>query len=58
MKLGRDAEARRHIQTALQLGWGAPLADLNWRRLCPNLPTRDAEIATIHALYAATEPAA
>ena len=58
VKLGRDAEARRHIQTALQLGWGAPLADLNWRRLCPNLPTRDAEIATIHALYAATEPAA
>ena len=58
LRLGRDAEARRHIEVARRLGWEAGLAELHWRRLVPNSPTLEADIATIRALYAATEPGA
>ena len=58
LKLGRDAEARRHIETARRMGWEAGLAELHWRRWAPNSPTLEADLATIRALYAATEPGA
>ena len=58
LKLGRDAEVRRHIETARRLGWEAGLAELHWRRWAPNSPTLEADIATIRALYAATDAGA
>ena len=56
LKLGRDAEARRHIETARRLGWDFAQAERQYRRLLARSPRLDADIAAIHALYAATEP--
>jgi hypothetical protein len=36
MELGRDAEARKHIETARQLGWELVLTERLWRRCVPN----------------------
>jgi TolB-like protein/Flp pilus assembly protein TadD len=58
VQLGRDAEARRHIETARRLGYEAALAELFWRRTTPNSPRLEDDIAIIRALYAATEPGA
>ncbi|MFZ4687425.1 MAG: hypothetical protein ACOYMK_17690 [Hyphomonadaceae bacterium] len=58
LKLGRDAEARKHVETARRLGWDLALTELHWRRLYPISPTLEADIATVRALYAATEPSA
>jgi TolB-like protein len=58
VQLGRDAEARRHIETARQLGFDLTPAELFWRRTASNSPRLDADIATISALYAGTEPGA
>ena len=55
LRLGRDAEARRCIQSALG-GIELAQAERSWRRISPNSPTLAADIAAIHALYAATEP--
>lgn len=54
--LGRNAEARGHIETARRLGWGTAQAERYCRRIRRNSPTLARQIATIHALYAATEP--
>ena len=58
VQLGQETVARQHIETARRLGWDPPLAELHWRRQFPNSPTLEADIATIRALYAATEPGA
>ena len=60
LRLGRDAEARRCIQSALGVGIELALAqaERSWRRIFPNSPRLEADIATIRALYAATEPGA
>ncbi|MBY0251975.1 MAG: TIR domain-containing protein, partial [Methylobacterium organophilum] len=58
LKLGRDAEARGHIETARRLGCDLAVAELYWRRILPNSPRLEDDIATIRALYAATEPGA
>jgi TolB-like protein/Flp pilus assembly protein TadD len=57
-RLGRDAEARRYIETARKVGYGAAQAERYWRRLTPNSPRLEADIATIRVLYAATEQSA
>jgi tetratricopeptide (TPR) repeat protein len=57
LKLGRDAEARRHIEKARRLGLELAEAERFWRRCAPNSPALE-DIATIRALYAATEPGA
>ena len=56
VQFGQAAVARQHIEAARRLGWAAALAELHWRRLLPNNPTLEADIATIRALYAATDP--
>jgi hypothetical protein len=56
--VGRDDEARRHIETARKAGWDAARAERYWRRLFPNSPRLEGDIATVRALYAATEPGA
>ena len=58
LKLGRDAEVRGHIETARRMGWEAGLAEQLWRRLFPNSPRLEDDIAIVRALYAATEPGA
>lgn len=58
VRLGRDDEARRHIETARKAGWDAARAERYWRRLFPNSPRLEGDIATVRALYAATEPGA
>ena len=58
MHLGRDAEARRHIETARRLGLDLAQAERFWRRIYPNSPTLEADIAIVRELYAATEPGA
>ncbi len=57
-QFGRDAEARRQIEIARQKGVELVMAERIWRRVFSNLPTLEADIAIIHALYAATEPGA
>jgi tetratricopeptide (TPR) repeat protein len=56
MQLGRDAEARRHVETARQLGWDLALTVRTWRRALPSSPRLEANIAAISTLYAAMEP--
>ncbi len=56
--LGRTAEAREHIETARRLGWGPVQAERHWRRILPDTSARADDIATVLALYAATEPGA
>ncbi|MFM9864203.1 MAG: TIR domain-containing protein [Micropepsaceae bacterium] len=56
--LGRDAEARRHIERARRLGWDLVQGESTRRRAWPNSPTLEADIAIIRALFAATEPGA
>ncbi|MBI1399849.1 MAG: TIR domain-containing protein [Hyphomonas sp.] len=58
MQLGRDTDARRHIETARKAGWNLTQAERLWRRNEPNSPTLEADIATIQALYGETEPGA
>ena len=58
MHLGRDVEARRHIETARRLGMDLAQAERIWRRTWPNDPTLEADIAIVRALYAATETGA
>lgn len=57
MQLGQDVDARRSIRTAQQLGCDLVQSERFWRRIAPNSPRLEADIATVHALYAATEPA-
>jgi tetratricopeptide (TPR) repeat protein len=56
IQLGRDVEARGHIVTARRQGWDFAQAERQYRRLLARSPRLDADVATIHALYAATEP--
>ncbi len=56
--LGREAEAPKHVETARRLGWDLVQAERIWRRVHPNSPTLEADIATVRELYAATEPGA
>jgi TolB-like protein len=58
LQLGRDAEARRHIETARRLGLELAEAERFWRRCAPNSPRLEDDIASLRALYAATEPGA
>jgi Flp pilus assembly protein TadD len=57
MQLGKDADARKCIRTAQQLGCDLVQSERFWRRIAPNSPTLDADISTIRELYAATETA-
>lgn len=54
--LGRDAEARRHVESAGRQGLELAQAERTYRRDLPNSSRLEADIATIQALYAATEP--
>jgi TolB-like protein len=56
LQLGRDAEARRHIETARRLGLELAEAERFWRRCAPNSPKLEALIANLRELYSATEP--
>lgn len=56
VRVGKDPEARGHVETARRLGWEIAQAEQLWRRVYPNSPALEADIATIRALYAATEP--
>ena len=56
MQIGQDVEARRHVEAARRLGLDLTQAQRTWRRMAPNSPLLEADIATIRALYAATEP--
>ncbi len=58
VRLGRDSEARRHAETARQLGLGLGSAEHLYRFVVRTSPTLESDIATIRALYAATEPGA
>lgn len=55
LQLGRDAEARRHIEAARRLGLELAEAERFWRRCAPNSPTLEPDIASLRALYAATD---
>ena len=57
-KLGRDAEARSSIEVACKAGLNLALAERYFRRVGVNSPNLESDIATIRALYAATEPGA
>ena len=57
VKLGRESEARMHMETARQLGLALASAEHLYRLVARTSPTLDADIAVIRALYAATEPA-
>ena len=57
-RLGRDAQANRHIETARRMGMELAETERFWRRLWPNSPSFEADIAIVRALYAATEPGA
>jgi hypothetical protein len=56
VRLGRGAEANQHIETARKAGWDLTQAERVWRRLTPNSPRLEADIAIVRGLYAATEP--
>ncbi len=58
VRLGRDSEARRHVETARQLGLKLVSAEHLYRLVVRTSPTLEADIATIRALYAETEPGA
>ncbi len=53
--LGREDEGRSLIQTTSRLGWDMAQVERIWRRVHPKSPTLEADIAIVHALYAATE---
>ncbi|MEQ1610032.1 MAG: hypothetical protein ABL956_13830, partial [Hyphomonadaceae bacterium] len=57
-RLGRDPEARGHIETARRLGLELTQAEHLYRLAVRTSPGLEANIATIRALYAATEPGA
>jgi TolB-like protein/Tfp pilus assembly protein PilF len=57
LQLGEQDAAREHIETARRLNWGSVQAERLWRINRPNSPRLDADIATMRALYAATETA-
>ena len=55
IQLGQDDDAHRCIRTAQRLGYDLTLAERFWHRIAPNSPRLETDIATIRALYAATE---
>jgi TolB-like protein len=55
MQLGQNADARRCIRTAQRLGCDLVQAERFWLRIAQNSPRLEADIATVRALYAATE---
>jgi hypothetical protein len=55
-QLGQDAVAHRQIEIARSLGIELERADRVWRRIVPNSPTLEADIAIIRRLFATTEP--
>ena len=56
-KLGRDAEAASHIETARQLGWDLKRAERAWRRLGRVNTSIEALIAATHGPNTPPEPA-
>ena len=58
VRLGREAEAPRHINTARQLGLDLAAVEQMFRRTTPTRATLEADLTTFRALYAATEPGA
>jgi tetratricopeptide (TPR) repeat protein len=58
LQLEQEADARVCIQTVRRLAEAPEQIEDFWRRILPNSPTLEADIATIRALYAATEPGA
>jgi TolB-like protein len=57
MQLGQESGARGCIQAARRLGCDPVQAERFWRRIAPNSPRLEADIAAVRALYAAIEPA-
>jgi TolB-like protein len=57
-RLGRDAEALRHVTTARRLEFGLAPAERHFRRVYLNSPGLEDGLAAIRALYASTEPGA
>lgn len=55
--LGRDAEARRHVEIARRLGWDLAQTERLGRRCVIYNSRLEANIAVVRDLYAATEPA-
>ena len=55
VRLGREAEASRHMDTASRLGVDMLLAERIYRRTTPTRPTLEADLVSIRALYAVTE---
>ena len=55
VQLGLDVEAHRQIEMARRLGLELTQAERNRRRMFPSRATLETDIATIRALYAATE---
>ena len=56
LRLGRDAEARRHIEMARRLGWELPQAELMYRRAFPKSQMLESDLAGLRAICAETEP--
>ena len=52
VNLGRESEARMHMETARQLGLALASAEHLYRLVARTSPTLDADIAVIRALYA------
>ena len=57
-RLGRDDEARRHVETGRRLGWELAQVERLYRCLRPSSQRLEEDLETIRALYAATEPGA
>lgn len=57
-QLGRSADASGQIETLRRLGYDLPQAEHLWRRNIKNNPRLESDLASIRALYAATEPSA
>ena len=57
-QFGQDDDARRCIRTARRLGCDLTQAERFIRRLSPNSPRLEADIATFRALYASVGPTA
>ncbi|WP_017667644.1 TIR domain-containing protein [Sandarakinorhabdus sp. AAP62] len=55
VKLGRETEALNHVKTARQLGLARASAEHLYRLCAQTSPSLEADVALIHALYAAAE---
>ena len=55
---GAVAEVRGQVETARRMRYKLVLMERMYRRCLPNSPRLEEDIATIYALYAATEPGA